>query len=275
MTLGKKLKDVRQLFQRAPFTSGAWDLSQLLIVHWQDMGYITDSSSVIFFESFFGCSPIFLCAFQYTLLSFFITHHKWLKYHRLTTILYLYHHISNWLLTFQLDYCNTPYLQIKTQPYVIYWFEIRQHFFEHENRWACHCCWILNQDQNLSPFFTRLISATKTPVTVGPLTTWMGHRKSSFLRSEPDVQPTVMKPFLKEAPWGSRRRVWGVLFLRRKQQQKQIINWPQPLLPNATGKEEEHKIGSKVREEVKTWRKMFLGFGFSSHYPTLIELTKN
>lgn len=100
-------KDVGQLFKRAPFTSGVWDLSQPLIVHGVDMGWITDSPFAIFCEIVFGCSPIFLSAFQYTLLSFSITRQKRVTCHPPTTILHLYHQISSWLLTFQLDYYNT------------------------------------------------------------------------------------------------------------------------------------------------------------------------
>lgn len=78
-------------------------LSQPLIVNGVNMGRITDSS----FLSVFGCSPVFLSSFQYTLVSFSITRQKWVACYPPTTISHLYHHFSSWLLTFQLDYCNT------------------------------------------------------------------------------------------------------------------------------------------------------------------------
>lgn len=63
-------KDVRQLFWRAPFTSRAWDLSQPVIVHGVNMGWITDSSSAIFLSQSLAALLYFLVHFN-TLFSHF------------------------------------------------------------------------------------------------------------------------------------------------------------------------------------------------------------
>lgn len=169
---------MRQLFHRASVTSGAWEVSQPLITNWLNMSWI--ATSILALSSSFliqALAVLYFLAHPHTHFSHFsMISHGWIKCHPPTTVLHLYHHISSWLLTFQLDSkYGSAFLNLRIEKLVIPVESWKRTEARAYSLWG-------------------LVSATKASLRVWPLATWTCHRQSHLLRSKHLLRSWLCSP---------------------------------------------------------------------------------